>query len=116
MAAPLERDLGSRVGKPRTWETARKGRNPKVRAESAKGLLDPGSQESFALVQPNFALVPEAFCSLAPKRAFASSPKRFWEFFIFGWVFAVWAFYFHRWALHELHNIPNFTKIISKMI
>ena len=33
-----------------------------------------------------------------------------------GWVFSVWAFCCHMWALHELHYIPNFTKIISKMI
>ena len=32
------------------------------------------------------------------------------------WVFSVWAFSCHMWALHELHNIPNFTKIILKMI
>ena len=28
----------------------------------------------------------------------------------------VWAFCCHMLALHELHNIPSFTKIISKMI
>ena len=33
-----------------------------------------------------------------------------------GWVFSVWAFCCHMWALHELRNIPNFTKIILKMI
>ena len=32
------------------------------------------------------------------------------------WVFSVWAFCCHMWALHELHNIPNITKIISKII
>ena len=33
---------------------------------------------------------------------------------LFG-VFSVWAFFCHMRALHELHNIPNFPKIISKM-
>ena len=32
------------------------------------------------------------------------------------WVFSVWAFCCHMWALHELHNITNFLKMISKMI
>ena len=32
------------------------------------------------------------------------------------WVFSVWVFCYHMWALHELHKIPNSTKIISKMV
>ena len=32
------------------------------------------------------------------------------------WVFSEWAFCCPHVALREPHNIPNFTKIISKMI
>ena len=27
-----------------------------------------------------------------------------------GWVFSVWVFRCHMWALHELHNSLNFLK------
>ena len=30
------------------------------------------------------------------------------------WVFSVWAFCSHMWALHELHNIPEIQETTSK--
>ena len=33
---------------------------------------------------------------------------------ILGWVFLVWAFCCHMWALHELHNIPNVMKSFQR--
>ena len=32
------------------------------------------------------------------------------------WLFSVWAFCCHTWALHELHNIPSLWKNMFKMI
>ena len=31
-------------------------------------------------------------------------------------MFSVWVFCCHMWALDELQNIPNFARIMSKMI
>ena len=47
----------------------------------------------------------------------ASYKKRGSDDYIGNWAFSGWAFCCHMWALHELsHNIPNYAKMISKMI
>ena len=88
----------------------------RIKKKSRYGIvsIDPASSIRTSIADPVFADPVSESPNLRAIFPAALAWKLFFK--VVFWVFPIWALCCHMWSLHELHSIPNFTKIISQMI